>query len=331
MILHIFAGVYIIVVMGFASLSVVCAVGVTWMHNQGTKGRPVPSAVRKVCLFLNRWVRVRVRTNLSNNSSPNAPSTAETTPDLKTPLVQSYSSVNLTFKNSAREYFKTTCCERERAKRSGNIVNMRHSSKSGGATTTQPLTSPALSERSKLQHSNNNNHATSSRNASSRRHQRQATSHQRTVLAAEDALDKVIALSTKSGITTVSASRNAEAVREADNVVVPDNIVIPTDAPAQRNTFTETVNTSSLKRKGSTRSLRTPSSQQQADILRSLNLILEQQGEISKKLDTQIMNVEWKDMAEIVDRAAFWIYLFMTLTMTVVILVIVPLGKAVAI
>ncbi len=97
------AGVYIIVVMGLSSVSVIFAVIVSNMHHQSFMDRDLPCWLRKVAAVLNKLIKVSPRKRLKCT----VPSKKEMAPDLKTPLRESYSSVNLTFRNDA-ELFDLT-------------------------------------------------------------------------------------------------------------------------------------------------------------------------------------------------------------------------------
>ena len=90
------AGVYIIVVMGLSSLSVVFAVMVGYIHHQSLMDREVPDWLRRLGRRLNRFVLVHPR---RKPGSVKDPSTTETTPDPKHSFNGSFTSLNLTFKN----------------------------------------------------------------------------------------------------------------------------------------------------------------------------------------------------------------------------------------
>ena len=90
------SGVYIIVVMGLSSLSVVFSVIVGYIHHQGLMDREVPDWLRKFSRRLNRFVLVHPR---RRQGSQKDPSTTETTPDPKQSFTDSFTSLNLTFKN----------------------------------------------------------------------------------------------------------------------------------------------------------------------------------------------------------------------------------------
>lgn len=104
-------GVYIIVVMGMTCVAVTCAVAISYISHQGSMGREVPQYMRKIANCLDKVVRVRrnfpsskrngalgSKTPSSKNTSP---STSDTTctPDFKTPLRESFSSVNFSSRN----------------------------------------------------------------------------------------------------------------------------------------------------------------------------------------------------------------------------------------
>ena len=82
--------------MGLSSLSVVFSVIVGYIHHQGLMDREVPDWLRKLSRRLNRFVLVHPR---RRQGSQKDPSTTETTPDPKQSFNDSFTSLNLTFKN----------------------------------------------------------------------------------------------------------------------------------------------------------------------------------------------------------------------------------------
>ena len=82
--------------MGLSSLSVVFSVIVGYIHHQGLMDREVPDWLRKFSRRLNRFVLVHPR---RRQGSQKDPSTTETTPDPKQSFNDSFTSLNLTFKN----------------------------------------------------------------------------------------------------------------------------------------------------------------------------------------------------------------------------------------
>ena len=119
-----FLGVYIIVAMGMSCISVTCAVATSYIHHQGAMNREVTPRMRKFADFLGRIVRLRRTVNSTPggkhhkpthnggitaikatpaSSKNTSPSTSDTTctPDYKTPLRESFSSVNFSFRSDA--------------------------------------------------------------------------------------------------------------------------------------------------------------------------------------------------------------------------------------
>ncbi len=91
------SGVYIIVVMGLSSLSVVFAVVVGYIHHQGLMDREVPDWLRKLGRKINKIVLVHPRRKIGSQKGDS--STADTTPEPKQSFNGSFTSLNLTFKN----------------------------------------------------------------------------------------------------------------------------------------------------------------------------------------------------------------------------------------
>ena len=309
LIFSLFVGVYIIVVMGFASLSVVSAVGVSWMHNQGVKGRQVPKTLKRVCLYLNKWVHVPLATPYKSRSS-RPPSMTETTLDMKTPLVQTYSSVNLTYRNNTSECYNVTTkhCDpnddeefmviKSEKKPSSPLLKRKH----------------AFKERRKFRsnsescnNTEHNNHKTQSKSKKHRTPTMTRTSDDESEI----------------NLCDVKKDGNPKSA-------VVMSCTAPTDNSTCKHTHGLDMKSESLT-DNKMPSPKHPQSPTQYQILSSLNLILRQQEALAKKMESQIVNTEWQEMAEIVDRTAFWFYLFMTVSVTVVILLIVPLGKTVKI
>ena len=77
-------------------MSVVFAVMVGYIHHQGLMDREVPDWLRRLGRRLNRFVLVHPR---RRQGSQKDPSTTETTPDPKQSFNDSFTSLNLTFKN----------------------------------------------------------------------------------------------------------------------------------------------------------------------------------------------------------------------------------------
>ena len=102
----IIAGVYIIVAMGLTCVSVTFAVAISYLYHQSVMGREVPNYLRKIGLYLNRILKVRPHMRGENTKPPpnKKPSTTETTPDLKTPLRESFSSINFTFRSETEVF-----------------------------------------------------------------------------------------------------------------------------------------------------------------------------------------------------------------------------------
>ena len=106
-----FSGAYIICVMWLSSLSVMCSVIVCNLHHQSYSEREVPRWLRTIARILNRCVMVSPR-----RPSSKAPSTSETSADLKTPLRTSYSSINLTFRGETGEVLSNLSYMNEHAR-----------------------------------------------------------------------------------------------------------------------------------------------------------------------------------------------------------------------
>lgn len=81
--------------MGLSIVSILCAVVVSNLHHQSIMDRDVPAGLRNFARRINRWVMVSPRRRPILTSSSNV----DSTPDLKTPLRDSYSSINMTFRN----------------------------------------------------------------------------------------------------------------------------------------------------------------------------------------------------------------------------------------
>lgn len=93
--------------MGLSSLSVMFAVFSSYMHHQSFMNRDVPPSLRRLAGCLNRWLRIQPRGKRKSDSK--APSTTETTPDLKTPLRDSISSINCSFTHDG-DLMETFAC-----------------------------------------------------------------------------------------------------------------------------------------------------------------------------------------------------------------------------
>ncbi|ELU07179.1 hypothetical protein CAPTEDRAFT_228745 [Capitella teleta] len=92
-------GAYIIVAMGITSTSVVCSVLVSHLHYKGKMGDQVPGVLLRICNFLDRLVKVRRHRMHNNTDSSQTSSTCLT--DCKTPLQDSFNSINFTFRSEA--------------------------------------------------------------------------------------------------------------------------------------------------------------------------------------------------------------------------------------
>ena len=284
--------------MGFASLSVVSAVGVSWMHNQGVKGRAVPPTLRRVCLYLNRWVHVPLSANHSTPTSK-VPSTAETTPDLKTPLVQTYSSVNLTFKNNDCYQATTRCCD----SREENLMMLKTADTQTSSVEKQKREKIKCRSNSNVcNNTGNNNHTGHSKPKRHRQHK----------------------------MTNIDTSNSDKPLDDRLNDVTKPSSLVSSRKSSTDSSASTQPRVASKARDSCTINM-AEQQQTQSDILSSLTLILEQQEILKQKIENHTTNTEWQEFSEIVDRTGFWIYLFMTVTMTIVILVIVPLGKEVSI
>ena len=112
--------------MGLSSLSVMFAVSVSYMHHQSFMGREVPGYLRKMASIFNRWLMIQPRGKRRGDCK--APSTTETTPDLKTPLRDSLSSINCSFTQDV-DNGDTFLCNSE------VVANTRALAHGGAATT----------------------------------------------------------------------------------------------------------------------------------------------------------------------------------------------------
>lgn len=67
------------------------------------------------------------------------------------------------------------------------------------------------------------------------------------------------------------------------------------------------------------------------EISQKLDSILAKQEHIltSKSEEESKTALEWQEIAEVIDRALFWVFVILTLAFTIIILVLVPLGKTV--
>ena len=206
--------------MGLTSVSVGFAVAVSYIHHQGSMGKDIPGWLRKTGHLLNRVVAVHKHWNKrpgSKNSLNKSPSTTETTPDLKTPLKESFSSINFTFKNDA------------------DVADY-----GSGNGRSESL------EFSRVRDRNRDREQDRSREQSR------------------------------------SRRRHDEALSKAE------------------------------------------------EIMEKLDTILSKQEELFKNKDS-LARREWHEMAEVIDRALFWLYLVTTFISTVIILLLIPLGKTVSI
>ena len=87
---------YIITIMGMTSISVCMAVIISHIHHQSVRSRRVPKWLHGVMKKMARVVFMEYNPIHINNNFQ-WPSTADTSPDSKTPLRDSYSSINLSF------------------------------------------------------------------------------------------------------------------------------------------------------------------------------------------------------------------------------------------
>ena len=90
---------YIIAAMCLTAISVCCAVAVSYIHHQGNMGKDIPAWFQKIGRLLKKVVFVTRRHDSRLPPSSKSPSTTETTPDLKTPLHESFNSVNFSFRS----------------------------------------------------------------------------------------------------------------------------------------------------------------------------------------------------------------------------------------
>ena len=215
------------------------------MHHQSFMGREVPSYLRRLAALLNRWLMIQPRGKRKGDGSSKAPSTTETTPDLKTPLRESISSINCSFSHEG-ELLETFACS--------EVVTNTRAVAHGSAT------------------------SASSTHAHSR--------------SMDTGLCKEAAGGAGSGGGSGSGGHHSAGGLKRS------------------------------KRKSEKWGLYND------ELLKRLDLLLSRQEDVIKSKNNEV-NREWQEVAEVIDRALFWLYVLITFMTTIVILVFVPLGKSV--
>ena len=238
--------------MGLTCVTVVFSVAVSFIHHQGNMGRPVPSYLRNVRDAIKSCLGFWTKTKVRFTSKSHSPSTTETTPDLKTPLRQSFCSASSINFNSAHQECKNCfhCLEYQNVHAVGNGL---------------------FHARIKSNNFSNCHHYSSTVSSSGEGNK----------------------------VTAIGMRRNMTHPIEHSSPLVH----------------------SKRKKENSQK-------ENHEEISRKIDQILDKQEQMLKSKDDSV-NREWHELAEVIDRALFWIYVCVTLVITVTILLLVPLGKTV--